>query len=210
MVARHVLLGMGSLGSLVRHLAMPRLPVSASFTASWLIHDSWTESYIGVRRLVYELLPHPGSGQAAEDGALCQLALIGANHLVEVALLKILKPFVSTTDDAIQLSPSKLDRASYFDMLNEWIPKVTAKQIDTTVEPFVSTERLRHRRHATVHKTSALATVQMARSALHSAVGATKALYMHAGTPFPYDAHLAKYPQVTEPPFSTIPFPPIN
>ena len=187
---------------------MPLVPVSASFTMTWLIHDSWTESYVGVRRIAYEILPPPSAKQTAEDGALCQLALVGANHLMEVALFKILRPHAQATGTVAQLTEALLEEASYFQMLTRWIPAVSSKRLDLSAEPFLSTERLRKRRNNTIHKTSALATVQMARSALYSAVEASKELYMHAGAPFPYDAHLAKYPQAHESHFSTVPFPP--
>lgn len=186
---------------------MPLRPIQSSLTISWLSHDSWSESYIGTRRLAYELLPPPGTRQTAEDGALCQLALIGANHLMEVALYKILLPYTEAVCASPKLPRVQLEKSSYFDMLNRWLPVVLGTPLDLASEPFASTERLRERRHATVHKTSALATVQMARSSLYTAVEGTKTLFALAKLEFPYAKHLAKYPQSIEQPFTQVLFP---
>ena len=70
---------------------------TSSVSLSWSIHDSWTEAFVGTRKLVYELLPSTTFSAKAEDGALCQLALVGANHLMEIAIYKILLPHTKAT-----------------------------------------------------------------------------------------------------------------
>lgn len=183
------------------------MPLDVSFITSWLVHDSWSESYVGARRLAYEVIPAPGMKLSAEECALCQLALVGANHLVEVALYKILLPHAKSTGKVSSLTEALLAEASYYQMLTRWLPAVSGKPIDLKAEPLFSTERLRRRRNETIHKSSALATSEMARSALYSAVEASRALYLHAGIDFPYDDALKMYPQIVEKPFSNVTFP---
>ena len=184
---------------------MPLQPVYASFTVSWLSHDSWSEAYVGTRRLVYDILPSSIPEQTAEDGALCQLAIVGANHLMEVGLAKLLHSFVGTHST---FTNKKYEEASYWLSLSHWVAELTGVPLLLNEEPFLSTERLRIRRNATTHKSSALATVLMARSALFSAVEGTKALYAHFGVRFPYEPFMEKYPVPREQPFSSVLFPP--
>lgn len=186
---------------------MTLTPVHASLTMSWLVHDSWSESYVGTRRLTYELLPPPGQKLSPEEHAMCQLALIGANHLMEVALYKILLPHIKESGRFSLLTQALLEDASYFQMLTKWLPAISGASLPLTAEPFTSTERLRRRRNDTIHKTSALATNTMARSAMYSAVEGARALFSIAGTEFPYEAVLKKYPQQVEEPFSSVAFP---
>jgi hypothetical protein len=181
--------------------------VTSSATFSWLNHDSWSEAYVGTRKLAYELLPSTQSSVKAVDGALCQLALIGANHLMEIALYKILQPHANATGTVSSLTEKKLADASYNLMLTKWLPDIAGNETNLTIEPLLSTERLRHRRNATAHKSSALATVEMARSALFSAVQGSYALFALSGTKFPYEPFMQKYPLHDEPWFSSIKFP---
>lgn len=184
---------------------MPLRRVQASFTISWLSHDSWSEAYVGTRRLIYDFLPLPTSKQTAEDGALCQLAIIGANHLMEVGLARLLIPYVGKVPT---FTKRKYEDASYYLSLSHWVEKVTGVPILLTEEPFRSTERLRMRRNETTHKSSALATVPMARSALFSAVEGSRRLHSHFGVPFPYQPFIEKYPLPQEEYFSSVLFPP--
>lgn len=160
---------------------------------------------MGTRRLIYDILPPSIGQQTAEDAALCQLALVGANHLMEVALARLLRPFTSTHPT---FTTRKYEEASYFLALSNWVRALSGKPLLLDAEPFSSTERLRIRRNATTHKSSALATVPMARSALFSAVEGSKALYAHFDVDFPYESLFSKYPCPIEQPFSTVPFPP--
>ncbi len=184
---------------------MPPHPVHTTFTVSWFNHDSWSTAYMGTRRLVYEVLPQSIAEQSAEDDALCQLALVGANHLMEVALSKLLQPFVGRNETFTQ---RKFNEASYWLGIMHWVKELSNMPLSLDAEPFVSTERLRIRRNATVHKSSALATIPMARSALFSATEGSKALYSHFGVEFPYQPILSEYPLPNEAPFSQVPFPP--
>ena len=163
---------------------MPTLNVS--FTSSWHSHDAWTETYLGVHRLLYQILPESSAAQRAEDGALSQLALIGANHLMEVALSKLLLPFVDQSTSTFSIKERDFEYASYYRMLHEWTPKVTGQFIDFTKEPFSSVYLLRRKRNGVTHKSSDVVPAEMARCALFSAVSGSQALFGVFDIRFPH------------------------
>lgn len=68
-----------------------RATSSTDLEITWDVHDVWTEAYVGVRHVIYSLLPPPGRKLTPELLALCQLGLIGANHLLEVGLYRFLQ-----------------------------------------------------------------------------------------------------------------------
>lgn len=185
-----------------------RRTVSRSLTISWSVHDSWSESFIGTRHLIYNVIPpDDGHHRAVENGALCQLGLIGANHLMEISLYKVLSTLIESPGDQLPLIKSLLDDANYYQMLTRWLPAATGTSIKIGEEPFLSTESLRRRRNATAHKTSAVATIQMVRSALYSSLQGCRAIYQSAGIDFPYEQFITKYPIEEEPWFSTLKLP---
>lgn len=186
---------------------MPTTAVTADLRVSFTVHDAWTESYVGTRHLIYTVLPDPGVKMSPETRTLCQLALIGSNHLMEVALFRLLTPYAIASGPLAKLTESLLAEASYFNMLTRWAPAVTGKTIDMKKEPFASTDRLRKRRNETVHKSSAIANVPMARSALYSATEGVKALYKHFGNAFPYEKVLQTWALPDERMFSAVTFP---
>lgn len=160
---------------------------------------------MGVRRLIHEILPKTIAEQRVEDSALCQLALVGANHLVEVALGQLLRSFAE--QELERFSAESLEKATYFEMLTQWLPKMAGKSLDLKAQPFLSSEALRKRRNETVHKSSALATAPMARSALFSAVAACRSIYEHSGQEFPYAEALEEHPIPQEEWFSNVQMP---
>ncbi len=93
-------------------------------------------------------------------------------------------------------------------MLSLWLSKMTGKSVDLSAQPFRSSEALRKRRNETVHKSSALATVPMARAALFSAVETSQAIYLHTGERFPYSSVLTEHPLFDEEWFSDVHMPP--
>lgn len=178
--------------------------ITASLETSWISHDAWSESYVGIRRLVYEILPDSSINQSAEDSALCQLAIVGCHHLMEVALFGLLRPYIGATGGGFLLTQKQLDDSSYYKALTTWAIRVTGRSLDCNAEPLASTERLRKRRNDTVHSKSALATVEMCRSALFSAIEGTKHLYDLFEQPFKYKLIMDQYPIPPERHFSTV------
>lgn len=166
-------------------------PLDVSFRIPWTAHDAWSEAYIGVRRLVYEVLPARIADQEAEDSALCQLALVGSSHLVELALDGLLKSFAEAGTGG--LTPISLRKASQERMLTHWLPTVSGRPLNEQAPPIASIQALRQRRNATVHRESALATVVLARSALFSAIEGCRYVFAHADRPFPWEDSVREY-----------------
>ena len=186
---------------------MALISAHGSFTISYSIHDTWTELYLGTRRLIYEIIPPVGQRLTAEERAMCQLALIGANQLMEITLYKILIPYAEDSKKFAKFTTTLLEEASYNKMMKNWLPVITGTHLNFNEEPFKSTERLRKQRNDTIHKTPAYTTNAMARSAIFSSVEGTIALYQVFGIAFPYRDWLDRYPQQIEEPFSRVAFP---
>lgn len=186
---------------------MPLKPLDKAFNISYLNHDAWTESYIGTRKLVYEVLPAKNNDLTEETSALCQLAVIGANHMMEVALFGLIRPHIGSQLPNCSITQKQFDDAGYHKALTNWIGPITGSPLNLNAEPFLSTELLRKRRNDTIHKSSAIATVEMARAALFSAVEGTKALYEHFGKTLKYTPFLEKYPVHQESMFSAVQLP---
>lgn len=186
---------------------MPLKPLDKAFTISHLNHDAWTESYIGTRKLIYEVLPAKSNNLTEENTALCQLAVVGANHMMEVALFGLIRPYIGSQLPDFTITQKEFEKAAYHHALTNWISPITGSPLNLNAEPFLSTELLRKRRNDTIHKSSAIATVEMAKAALYSAVEGTKALYEHFGKTFKYKPFLEKYPVHLEPMFSVIQLP---
>lgn len=183
---------------------MNRRTASASLSVSYTVHDSWTESYVGTRHLVYEVLPEPSRKPSTEAGTLSQLALIGANQLMEIALFRLLLPYTRSSGRVSNLTESLLKEATYAVMLSRWVPAAVGVSVSVSAEPFISTEALRRKRNDAIHKTSAPVSVAMARSALATAVAGSKSLYAHFSQPFPYDRFLVQWPLPEEQLFSAL------
>ncbi|MBU0538387.1 MAG: hypothetical protein KKG00_00550 [Bacteroidetes bacterium] len=100
----------------------------------------------------------------------------------------------------------KYEGASFKKALEEWPEIITGAKFDLTQEPFKSADHLRARRNATVHKSSALASLEMARSALFSAVEASKTISDNflGENGFKYNSVLYKYPLQQEQWFSQV------
>jgi hypothetical protein len=175
---------------------MPLQMISASFSMPWLNHDAWSQTYVGTHKLLYRHLPATTAQLEDDDSSLCQLAFIGANHLMEVALAKVI----------LHCDPKfNMKDARYYSDLTKTLPALIGKSPNLEVEPFRSTEKLRVRRNKTIHATSAVVSVEMARSALFSATHGSRALFELVGKPFPYERFLSKRPLPEEMPFFDLP-----
>lgn len=187
---------------------MPLRPLQVTYRARWLSLDAWASAYIGTRKLVYELLPAHSYHGSAEDTGLGRLALVGANHLMEVALRNVLLLAWQAQASHADTAPPWSEEAPYTRLLKHWLPKMSEPPApDWRSEPFSSALRLLERRNDTIHGRSALVTPEMARSALFSAVIGSEALFKHVEQDFPYRTLLEQYPCPTEPWFSATVFP---
>ncbi len=167
--------------------------------------DTWSELYVGVRHICYELLPEHQYSCAPKEVALSAIAIVVSNQLMEIAIYNILSELSRQSE--LNICFTELEDMSYYKMICKILPMVAKQPRILTEEPFLSTERLRRRRNCTAHKVVLPVTLEMARSALFSSVQGVKELYQICDRPFPYDEVLKKYPYKTEEWFSSIDYP---
>ena len=167
--------------------------VTSSFTMSWDIHDSWTETLVGSVFLIGLLKDQNKIGDKAH---LCRLVLISANHLIEKLFFDLIEEFAD--DDFIKKvgGKKKYKEASLYYAMNTWPQLLTSNSssIDFESEPFVSASLLRKQRNSSIHKNSELVSLEMAQKALYSAIESCKSLWklFHNEKPFKYDRFLKK------------------
>ena len=188
--------------------------VSHSVSIGWLNLDNWSETYVGAHWLVTDELPAKQYLSLPRHGPLSQLVLLSAHHLVEVMFFKCVNTLVDAspgdfTDIEKQLQKNGGKDIMFGRVIYKWPELLKKLPFDTSNEPFKSMKRLHERRNATIHKESALASFDMARSALFSAVQVSRAISEHllgAGSFNRYEAVLRKYPLPIEPWFSDVKF----
>ncbi len=185
---------------------MTLLAVQTSTT--WINLDAWSNFYVGAHWLATEELPDAHWQTEPRHGPLSQLLLIASQHLVEFTLLKCVSEVLETNPGKFPDIERKFSRASFFDAFARWPVELTGQAFDTNVEPYKSLERLRLRRNDTAHKASALTSLEMARSALFSAVEGSKSIALHfrGSNGFPYEPVLKKYPLRSQKWFSDVDF----
>ncbi|MCB1918656.1 MAG: hypothetical protein KDJ28_01595 [Candidatus Competibacteraceae bacterium] len=183
-----------------------------SVSIGWLDLDGWSTTYVGAHWLATSELPAKQYQTSPRHGPLSQLLLISAHHLVEVMFFKCVNKLVDASPGVFTGIEKQLqnDKSIRFGaVIKEWPRLLTGCSFDLSQEPFKSIERLNTRRNATIHKESALASLDMARSALFSAVQASRAMSEHllgVGSFKRYETVLQKYPLPDEPWFSDVKF----
>ena len=174
--------------------------LSARATMSFLYLDSWSETYVGARWLLQNVLPEKEYQVSAQHGLITKMIIISSSHMVELMLSfclkeKILKLNIPNQDMDNRLEC--LDRMNLYSMLNDWDKILPELEIfDTSIEPFISVNKLRLRRNSTIHKESSLASLEMARSALYTATTASEVIfkYIFPEVEYKYSKVLNKYP----------------
>ncbi|QSL91721.1 hypothetical protein JWV26_18415 [Ectopseudomonas toyotomiensis] len=175
-------------------------------TTGWLNLDAWSETYIAAHWLVTNELPAHEYQSETHHGPLSQMVLIAAHQLIEIMFFQCVRVITDGNPKQFTKIENKYQNTSFKKALEEWPEIITGTKFDLTQEPLKSADHLRARRNATVHKRSALTSLEMARSALFSAVEASKAISEHllgeAG--FKYNSVLYKYPLKQEQWFSQV------
>lgn len=187
--------------------------VTSSLTISWLNLDSWSETYVGARWLVNNVLPEKQYQSSPEHGPISQMVLLASHHMIEIVFFSCLGKKIeelSIPESEIEARIIKLEKMRFYDAFTEWeklVPGISPFAYDA--EPYISIDRLRLRRNATIHKESALSSLEMAKSALYTAVTASKTIYQHfnKNAAFKYEAVLKKYPLDIFPLFSEVVYP---
>lgn len=175
--------------------------ICVNIGVSWLNHSPWSEKYVGLRKLSMEGIPQRSFQMEAEHSTVCHSILVGAHQLIEMAFSDIVSSYIGS-----KITKVDYDKNFHYG-INNLPQKITGKSLILDNEPFLSMELLRKRRNATIHKTVALANVEMARSSLFTAVETVKALYAFFNIPFPYHIFLEAYPLEQSVLFSKITYP---
>lgn len=184
--------------------------LTASTGISWIGLDAWSETYIGARWLINNVLPEKEYQTSPQHGSIAKMVLISSSHMIELMLSSCLTEqvhFLKLPEDDIKSRLKKLKGMSFNGMLTDWssvLPELN--QIDIQVEPFISVNRLRLRRNSTIHKESPLASLEMARSALNTATIASEAIYnyFYGSKEYKYSKVIKKYPIDNYPLFNEI------
>jgi len=177
-------------------------------TSGWLSLDAWSETYIGAHWLITNELPTHHYQTEVHHGPLSQMVLLAAHQLVEIIFFQCVKSIIDNNQNQYIDIEKAYSKAGFGNALDKWPETLTGTPLDLTKEPLKSVSRLKDRRNATVHKDSALTSLEMARSALFSAVEASKAIAEHflGEYGFKYEPVLHKYPLQQEQWFSQVQF----
>ncbi|MBH3433401.1 MULTISPECIES: hypothetical protein [Pseudomonas] len=183
-----------------------REQIKKSISSKWLSLDAWSETYVGARWLLVNELPDFQYKAEVHHGALAQMVLLAAHSLVEIMFFSCVDEVLSKAQEKKSMLDPKYRGASFTAAFKSWPIVLVGSPFDLTVEPYKSALLLARRRNATVHKESALATVEMARSAVYSAVEASKMVEGHllGRSEFKYCKVISKYPLKTERWFSDV------
>lgn len=187
--------------------------ISNSFTFTSLSLDSWSETYIGARWLIENVLPEEQHQSTSEHGAISQMVLLASHHMVEIMLFSCIKESLENSlefRDKLDRNIRKLEGQSFYDAFEYWSPKLlNGRRFPIDTEPFISMKRLRIRRNSTIHKESSLSSLEMARSALFTGLKGSEEIYFHFNQEkeFKYNAVMKKYPLDTYSLFSEVVYP---
>lgn len=185
---------------------MPQISTTASI--GWLNLDWWSDPYVGAHWLATKELPDQQWQAQTHHGALSQLLLISSHHLVEMMLFRCIKEILKSKPGIFPRHEKQFSRARFDDLFSRWPKELGFENFDMTTQPYSSIKRLQDRRNSTIHKDSTLTSLNMAKSALYSAVEGSRAIALHfrGADGFPYDNVLAKYPLPVQPWFTDINF----
>lgn len=158
--------------------------------------DAWSEMYIAVRWIVTEELPEFHYQTKPHHSSLAQLALIGSCQLMEVMFFSSVRKWLSDNQEVSYGIQEGYSKVGFRTALNEWPVILFGRKFEFDTEPFRSAEKLIKRRNSTVHKTSSLTSLEMARSALYTGVLASREMYgyFYSEKEFRYEKVLQKYP----------------
>lgn len=186
---------------------MPR--ITKTFEVSWLSLDSWSETYVGTKWLLDNVLPNNIHEMAPEHGPISQMVLLGSHQLIENILYNCIRKHLELGGQIEQDIESTLKSLRFEDALKTTPQELTNRKLPLGRQPLQSVATLQNRRNDTVHYRSTLATPQMARSAFYTAVMGSKEIYSHfyPEEEFKYEVVLRKYPVTAQPLLSKEMFP---
>lgn len=152
--------------------------------------------YIGLQWLINSELPDKQYQAETRHCALSQMVLIGSHHLMEVMLFQCIRKLLKNNPGKFPDFENRIEIAPFAKTFDNWPEKIIGKPFNKDLEPLKSALVLAERRNATVHKQSAITTLEMARASLYTAVEASRAIANHllGEQNFKYDWVLLKHP----------------
>lgn len=189
-----------------QELAMP--PLSTSISIGFLSLDWWSNPYVGAHWLAMQGLPDKQWQAEPHHGPLSQLLLLASHQLVELMLFRCIGEVLTANSGKFPKHEKKLPFARFEEAFQVWPSELGFAPFNLDIQPFASIKRLQERRNATIHKDAALASIEMGRSALHSAVEASRSIALHfrGQDGFPYERVLNKYQLPIQPWFTDVAF----
>lgn len=183
--------------------------IRKSASSGWLNLDIWSEPYIGAYWIVKNELPKNQYECSTHHGPLSQMVLITSHHLNEVIFFQCVHEIINKSPNKYPSIMENIERAKFRKSLEKWPSILVGKPFNLEEEPYSSVIRLAERRNETIHKESALTSLEMARSALYSACVSSEAIAKHllGEQGFKYSKILQKYKLEPVEMFSKVVFP---
>lgn len=184
--------------------------VSIETIYKYSIHDGWTETLAGLVYLIDQIEALEKKGDTVNKLYLTRLAIISSTYLAEQVFVKSLVKFIT---DALNASTNallnnllgdwekrySLKKIGVSRAMEEWPKELTGKPLDFSKEPLQSLRKLIDKRNDIIHRindtTKYDKAIDIARSALFTAIEASKALEAHffPGKDFSYQVWLDKF-----------------
>lgn len=153
--------------------------VTASFTISWSIHDSWSELLAGTRFLL-DILESQGHDKIAKINLL-RLVLVSSFQMTEVMFFTQLKKCIDAQSESIRklLEYDLKNRISFSDARDKWPEILIGKKLDFSSEPMQSMKSLSDLRNAAIHHTAECPVIDIGEGAFYTAIESSKYVYNH-------------------------------
>ena len=153
--------------------------VTASFTISYSIHDSWTELLSGTRTLLD--FAEEQSDESVIEVNLLRLVLVSSHQMIEVMFFLQINEAVKDHPETVKkLLQYDLDRRiSFRDAMEKWPVILTNQKFNFGSEPFQSMIRLSNLRNSAIHHTASVPKDSVGESAFYTAIESSKAIYNH-------------------------------
>jgi hypothetical protein len=145
----------------------------------WNNLDIWSEPYVGAQWIAKNQLPQKHYESDVHHGPLSQMVLIISHHLNEVMFFICVREVLSQQSGRFQQIENSITQARFMDAFRCWPATLVGQPFDLSAEPYASVVRLANRRNATIHKESALTSLEMARSALYTSCISSEAIAIH-------------------------------
>ena len=153
--------------------------VTASFTTSYSIYDSWAELLAGTR-LLLNLSEDQGRDTIAKINLL-RLVLVSSHQMTEVMFFSQLEKRIKQQSEVVKkLFEYDLEhRISFSDAIQKWPALITGRSLNFGSEPLQSMKSLSNHRNSAIHHTAKYPSGEFGESAFYTAIESSKAIFNH-------------------------------